>query len=246
MKDEYFSIENEPAYDSDGFEADPAEAKVKPIVSKPDEMAEIFGSVENEPAITAEDHAGHLGEWIEKKKGECSIAGNLFIAFLVPLIAGPMAVMGAVFAGQKGLYGLLYVIVCAPVIEEFLKQGGMIYLLEKKPYRVFASWQFVFSAMIAALIFSAIENVLYVGFYVDPSTLKSPTIFAEFRWVVCTAVHVACSMIASLGMIRVWKKQLSDGKPADLSVAYPYFAIAMCVHGAYNLFAFSLEKLFTK
>ena len=245
MKDEYFSIENEPAYCSDCGQPDPYEEKVD-FVSEHDEMAEMFSSVRNEPAISDDDSAGNLSRWIEEKKSQCSIWGNLFIAILVPLIAGPMAVLGAIFAGQRNLYGLLYVVVCAPVVEEFLKQGGMIYLLERKPYRVFAGWQFVFSAVLAALIFSVIENLLYINVYVNPALLKDPASFAEFRWTVCTSLHIACAMIASMGMIRVWKKQLADGKPADLSAAYPYFTVAICVHGVYNLFAFSLEKLIMK
>ena len=138
----------------------------------------------------------------------------------------------------------LYIVVFAPLIEEFLKQSGMIYLLERKPYRVFAAWQFVFSALVSALVFATIENLLYIHVYVHPAAIARPEVFTNFRWTACTAVHLACSAIASLGMIRVWKKQLADGRAADLSTAYTYFVIAIVVHGLYNLLAIFLSRLF--
>jgi RsiW-degrading membrane proteinase PrsW (M82 family) len=122
----------------------------------------------------------------------------------------------------------------------------MIYLLERKPYRIFAAWQFIFSALISAFIFATIENLLYIHFYIHPATVVSPEIFAHFRWTVCTGVHMVCSAIASVGMIRVWKKQLTDGKVADMSVAFRYFAIAISVHGVYNLVAIFLNRFFLK
>ncbi|MHC4476525.1 MAG: PrsW family glutamic-type intramembrane protease [Planctomycetota bacterium] len=214
--------------------------------AKQSELASIRDSVRNEPAITSKEDQPYLGDWIEQKRAQCSVPGNLGVVFLAAILAGPFAILGAFMAARDVWYGVLYVVVFGPVLEELLKQSGMIYLLEEKPYRVFAAWQFVFSALVAALVFATIENLLYINVYIHPATLKAPEVFAGFRWTVCTAVHLFCSAIASLGMIRVWKKQLRDGKPADLSVAFAYFAVAMAVHGAYNLTALFLNKYFLK
>jgi RsiW-degrading membrane proteinase PrsW (M82 family) len=140
-------------------------------------------------------------------------------------------------ASNRGWYGILYIVIVAPVIEELLKQSGMIYLLEKKPYRVFAAWQFVFSALLSALVFATIENLLYINVYARSADLISHEAFAYFRWTVCTALHMGCSAIASMGMIHVWKKH-------DLSVAFSYFVVAMAVHGCYNFVAIFFDKLF--
>ena len=59
----------------------------------------------------------------------------------------------------------LYLIVFGPVIEELAKQSGMTYLLEKKPYRVFAAWQFLFVALLSGLGFAVIENLVYIYVY---------------------------------------------------------------------------------
>jgi len=244
MEEEYLSARFEPSNRDGGFERDPSEMSAGKGDAKQDEIASIRDSVFNEPAVTTRGDELHLGRWIEQKRAECSVAGNLGVAFLAAILGGPFALLGAVMAGNQGWYGLLYIVVFAPVIEEFLKQSGMIYLLERKPYRVFAAWQFVFSALISAFVFATIENLLYVNVYVYPVNVANAEVFAQFRWTACTAVHLACSAIASLGMIRVWKKQLLDGKGADLSAAFPYFAAAIVVHGSYNLAAIFLSRLF--
>lgn len=246
MKEEYLSAKFEPTRREGGFKADPAEKKAARVNAKQDEIASIRDSVFNEPAITSKKDELLLGKWIEQKRAQCSAAGNLSVAFLAAILGGPFAVLGAFMAAKEGWYGVLYMVVFAPVLEELLKQSGMIYLLEKKPYRVFAGWQFVFSALVAAFVFATIENALYLNVYTAPAMLKNPKIFAGFRWTVCTAVHMFCSAIASLGMIRVWKKQLRDGKAADLNTAFAYFAIAMAIHGAYNLTALFLNRYFLK
>lgn len=244
MKEEYLSARFEPANRDEGFELDPSEKTAEQPDGKQDEIDSIRDSVFNEPALTLNEQGPYLGSWIERKRAECSMAGNLGVAFLAAILGGPFAILGVVMAGARGWYGLLYIVVFAPVVEEFLKQSGMIYLMERKPYRVFAAWQFVFSALVSAFVFATIENLLYVNVYVLPAGVKNPELFAQFRWTICTAVHLACSTIASFGMIRVWKKQLLDGRGADLSVAFPYFAVAIAVHGSYNLAAIFLEKLF--
>ena len=81
----------------------------------------------NEPAITGDQKGVYLGKWIEQKREKCSMAGNLSIVFLAAIIGGPFAVLGAFMASNRGWYGILYIVIVAPVIEELLKQSGMIW-----------------------------------------------------------------------------------------------------------------------
>ena len=246
MKKEYFSAKFEPMRRGGKFAKDPAETRVPMFNGKQDEIASIRDSVFNEPAVTSRKDELYLGKWIEQKRAQCSVAGNLGVTVLAAILAGPFAILGGFMAAREGWYGVLYMVVFAPVLEELLKQSGMIYLLEQKPYRVFAGWQFVFSAFISAFVFASIENFLYLNVYIHSATVKNPQMFAIFRWTVCTGVHILCSAIASLGMIRIWKKQLRDGKAADLNVAFAYFAVAMAIHGAYNLTLLFLNRYFLK
>lgn len=232
---DYFDVNAEPSGFEGRFEGDPTERRVPFLDGTQDEIATVRDSVLNEPAYGGSRTQQGLSEWIRQKRAKCTLTGNLGITLAAALAGGPFAVLGAFMTGRQTIYAVLYAVLFAPVIEELLKQSGMIYLLEKKPYRLFSGWQFVLAAVISAAVFAAIENLMYIHVYVNPMTLSNPAAFARFRWTVCTALHVTCSVIASLGLIRVWKRQLADGRTADLAYGFVPFAAAMGLHGLYNL-----------
>lgn len=234
---DYFDVNAEPSVFHGQFQPDPCEQKIPPIDGTEDEVSTIRDSVLNEPAFTGKLEQTELGQWILKKRENCSIAGDWGITMIAALAAGPFAVIGAFMSGGQGLTQSIYVILFGPVIEELLKQSGMIYLLEKKPYRICTSAQFIVAALVAAFIFSAIENLIYIYIYFPKSHIENPEQFALFRWIVCTSLHLTCSCIASFGLIRVWKMQLADGRAADLSKGFWYFFAAIMLHGLYNLWA---------
>lgn len=234
-KKDYFDINAEPANFDGAFSPDPCEQRIPAIDGREDEISTVRDSVLNEPAFTGGLKQAHLGQWLAEKRAQCTLSGNLTVTLIAALVAGLFAVAGALMTGRQTIFSLLYMILFAPVIEELLKQSGMIYLLEKKPYRIFSAAQFVVAAIISALIFSAIENLLYTHLYAADPSIENPQAFASFRWKYCTLLHVSCSVIASFGLIRVWKKQLADGRAADLAHGFWLFAAAMAVHGAYNL-----------
>jgi RsiW-degrading membrane proteinase PrsW (M82 family) len=235
--DNYFDINSEPSQFEGQFQPDPSEQSVPVIDGQEDEISTVRDSVLNEPAFTGRLKQAELGVWLSQKRNQCTFWGNSMVTLAAALIAGPFAVMGAFMAGRQTWFQILYLIIFAPVIEELLKQSGMIYLLEKKPYRIFSTWQFIVAAVISAGVFAAIENLLYIYFYSNGRTFHSFSDFCCFRWAVCTSLHMMCSVIASLGLVRVWKKQLADGRAADLSFGFHYFIAAMAVHGIYNLSA---------
>ncbi|MBN1818685.1 MAG: PrsW family intramembrane metalloprotease [Sedimentisphaerales bacterium] len=238
-----FSTEFEPALHGDSFKADPAEQRIKPLDGRQGEMETVRDSVYSEPAVAGPDAEANLAEWIARKREQCSRGGNLAFLLLAALLSGPFAVVGAFLNGRYSIYGLGYAVLFAPIIEELLKQSGMVYVLERQPYRIVAPWQFITSAVIAALVFASIENVLYTFVYVGPEDVRSWTFFLWFRWTVPTTMHITASVIASLGLVRVWRKQLADGKMADLSAAFPHFVAAMVLHGGYNFVAIPLSIL---
>ena len=244
MKDEYLSAEFEPAHQHGPFKPDPAEYTADPTGGPQDTIDAIRDSALNEPAFAGTGQQTELARWIADKRAGCSTAGNLSVALLAALLGGPFAIFGAMFTGTGTWYASLYAVLFAPIIEELLKQSGMIYLLERRPYRIFAKWQFVFSALLSAMVFATLENLLYLRVYVRPEALANPELFVRWRWIVCTSVHLICSVIASCGMIHVWTKQQADGKPADLSAAFPWFVAAIAIHGSYNFVAIFLDPFF--
>lgn len=237
MKDKYFSTDQEPALNGGRSNPDPAEKRAPPTDSRSTNLEALRDSVANEPALPDRSDPTQWSNWLQYKRSRCGMLGNLSVTFLAAVLGGPFAIVGAIMAGQSGAAALVYVIVAGPVIEEILKQSGMTYLLEKKPYRIFASWQFLVAGIVSGLVFSVIENFAYIGvssWQLEPEEVRR---LAAFRWAACTPLHVVCSAIASLGLIRVWKKLLADGRHADLAAAFPFFATAMVIHGLYNLFA---------
>ena len=244
MNDEYFSIDNEPALSGGRFKPDPAERKAAPLGSAPSELEAIRDGVTSEPALPEYRDPSRWPQWLARKRSQCTLTGNLGFTLAAALLGGPFAILGALLTTQQGIGQFIYPIVFAPVVEELLKQSGMIYLLEKKPYRVFASWQFVFAALVSALTFASIENLVYIQSHLLHAGAHAIAQVSHFRWTVCTSVHVVCAIIASGGMIRVWRRQLRQARPAKLSDAFGFFAAAMILHGAYNTWAIFLGPQF--
>jgi len=241
MDEKHFSVEHEPALGAGRFELDPSELGAAPTDRPPEQFEALRDSVANEPALPQHDDPDQWKRWLAAKRRDCTLSGNLAVTALAAVLSGPFAVLGALMTGRPTISGYVYAVVFAPVIEELLKQSGMTYVLEKKPYRVFAAWQFVLAAVISGVMFGAIENLVYVHYYASMAGVKDIATLAAFRWAVCTPLHVGCAVIASLGLVRVWKRQMQAGRPADLSAAFPCFAAAMVIHGLYNLGAVFMQ-----
>ena len=240
-KEKYFSADHEPALGDGDFPADPSERRVRAADRRPGEIETLRDSIAAEPALALHADPQAWRRWLEEKRSRSTTAGNLAVTLLAAMLGGPLAVVGALMAGRQGAIGVVYAIVFGPVVEELLKQCGMMYLLEKKPYRLFTAWQFVFAALAAALVFATIENLVYIHVYFPISCIEDVEAAAAFRWVYCTLLHVVCAAVASLGLVRVWRRQLQDGRPAELAAAFPFFATAMVIHGVYNLAAMFVE-----
>lgn len=244
MKHEHVSAHHEPALSGTHFETDPAEDRAENPMPEREEIDRLRDSIANEPWQQGAVDGPTFGEWLVRKRDEVSRAGSLWFTLLAALIGGPFAILGAFLAGQQGAVQIVYIVIMGPITEELLKQSGMIYMLERKPYRVFSAGQIVFAGALSALIFATVENLMYIHVYTYFTHLEHPAQFAQFRWTVCTALHVGCSIIASLGLIRVWRRTTERGEPADLAYAFPLFATAMVLHGVYNVTALFFDDLF--
>jgi len=236
MKKRYLSVDHEPALAGGSeFRGDPSEHTAEPTGPATDELGVLRDSIAVEPALPHRRSTLPWQTWMEERRGRCTMIGNVSVTLLAALVGGPFAIAGAMFSAGQGFGATVYVIIFAPVAEELLKQSGMTYVLEKQPYRIFSPLQFVFAAVLSGAVFASIENAVYLGQCAAAG--GDVARLAAFRLPVCTTVHVVCAAVASLGLVRAWRRHLTHQRPAELADAFPYFLAAMILHGGYNTWA---------
>ncbi len=244
-------IGEEPHLRGGSFEADPSEAQAKENlrVGKFDRdpiEQRVEHGVWDEPSLSSElagdkpKGAATFRSWIERGRARTGFFRSWTVTALVAAVAGPFAILGA-FMGQNAAggsaIGILVLVVFAPVIEETMKIAAAAYVVEKRPWLFTSSTQIIICCLAGGFIFAAIENLLYLHVYVpDP-----PEWLPRWRWTVCVALHMGCSLIAGMGLVRIWRGVWGNMSRAKLSLGYPYVLVAVIIHGTYNGFAFLLN-----
>jgi len=236
-------IENEPHLQQRYFEPDPTEEKTNRRLRREHERATDADAVEHtvwsEPALSA-DLAGQpdaeqvtYARWLATKIQQTTWLESLSAMMLVALAAGPWAVVSALSLGgaSGSIFAILMYTVFGPVTEEVVKVATALWVVEKRPYWFRSLWQIFFCAACGGLAFAAIENLLYIYVYVPD---HSPE-FVQFRWTVCVFLHVSCSLVAGVGLARIWDNAIRNLHPPRLAMGVPWFVIAMVGHGLYNL-----------
>ena len=154
--------------------------------------------------------------------------------FWLCVASGAFAVICALAKGVLGL-GILAVCVGAPVIEEMAKVVLPMMWLEKAPWRFRSAGTIVLACLASALVFATIENLLYFHVYIPEDRCDSGIIW--FRLIVCTSVHVICTMISAFGLTCAWREARDGACGFCSAAATPYLVVAMVMHGVYNVFA---------
>ena|GEM_PF-2691563 len=195
-----------------------------------DEYAKIRPAFENSPQLWR--------DWMRRQASKCSIADNWTVTFVAAFIGGllsiPLALMVSLNAGFSFGFGIIGMVLFAPLIEEPCKQAGNLWLQIRRPYQIISPLQFLLIAIISGLIFATIENGIYF-FRFSMLELSNIDNMMAFRWKYCTLLHVVASCLASLGMIRAWKKSLVQRRPSRFRDAIGWYVVAMVLHGSYNL-----------
>ena len=84
--------------------------------------------------------------------------------------------------------------------------------------------------MAGGLIFAAVENVMYLNYLIP----KPSADIIQWRWTVCTALHMGCSLVAGFGLIRIWRRTMANQTRPQLALGSPLFCTAIVLHGLYN------------
>ena len=218
----------------------------------------MAAGIEDEPALWGTPHAGAAGEdpigdepalselpeavsdksrrdvvvremWADETHA-IGVAHFLWLC----VASGAFAVICALAKGVLGL-GILAVCVGAPVIEEMAKVVLPMMWLEKAPWRFRSAWTIVLACLASALVFATIENLLYFHVYIPEDKCESGIIW--FRLIVCTSVHVICTITSAFGLARAWREARDGACGFYSSAVTPYLVVAMVMHGVYNVFA---------
>lgn len=163
------------------------------------------------------------------------------VCVFLAVVGGIWAIAGTfVSASVASIFPILSVVVIGPSIEEVMKITAVAVVLERRPYLFPHALVLVAAVAASALTFAVVENLLYIRVYVDEPTPA----FVRWRWTVCTAMHVGATLIAGLGLRRMWQNSRKAFTKPVMADAFPYIVAAAVFHGGYNLFAFLYEGVF--
>ncbi|MEX2315967.1 MAG: PrsW family glutamic-type intramembrane protease [Pirellulales bacterium] len=235
------SIENEPYFGGNAGASDPSEERAERVLraesARDSRNAAPDHTVWDEPTLSTE-LAGEAApeqvtyaRWIERNLAETSLAASWFTTLLVALAAGPWGVLGALFGGvEGGTAGFAAYTIIGPVTEEIMKIAAALWVIERKPYLFKSMLQIFLCAAAGGAAFGVIENLMYLNVYVPSPSAD----FAHWRWTVCTSLHVNCSFIAGVGLVRIWDNAIRNRHRPQLALGVPWFVLAMAGHGMYN------------
>lgn len=179
--------------------------------------------------------AESYGQWLARRRGEVSLPRSLWAIAVASLVGGPLAILGSFM--QTPQSGWLMIVVFGPTVEEVMKIAAISWLVEVRPYLLRSRGQIYFVALTSGLFFAVIENVVYLNIYISSPTLE----IIVWRWVGCTALHIGCCLIASVGLVRTWRRTIDEGRSPRLSTAFRFLVAAIIVHGTYNGTVLGLE-----
>jgi len=229
------------------FQGDPSEQKAAELLARERAKATRTDAIEHtvwSEAALSVDLAGTPGEdqltysgWLAEKIQETSFLKSWWLTLLIALAAGPWGVLGAMAGSGSSSFGVLMVTVFGPVAEEVTKVAAALWIVEKRPFLFRSFGQILICAACGGLAFAAIENVIYTQVYFPHHTAD----FSRFRWTVCVALHMGCSSIAGIGLVRIWLATMRDLSPPRLALGIPWFVAAMVIHGLYNFTAMLAE-----
>ncbi len=232
-------------------EADADEIGMEPVRAL-DSIGTGFAEAEDhlhalgdEPALSGEvlanvDALGY-GDYVALRTSETKWWMRYGGVILAAVVSGPFAILGVVLSAfmGSGHSWIAFASLClfGPLVEEMLKLGGALYLTEQRPWLLPGAWCVPVIAVISALEFAVIENLLYLYVYFPNAGAD----LVVWRWTVCVAWHVGCSLIGSVGIMLVARRARQTGKPPRISIATPYFIVAVLIHGSYNGLMYFLE-----
>lgn len=190
----------------------------------------------DEPGVAAPAGTTTYRDHLEASLHRTSVSTTWLMTLVAALAAGPWAILAAIFGSGADTLGFAIVVV-GPLCEEIAKVAIAFLIVERWPWLFRWRIQVVVAAIAGGLVFAVIENLLYLNVYIPN---PEPWII-EWRWTVCVALHTGCSLIAGIGIARVWSACWLTHQYPNGNLAIPFIVVAAVIHGTYNFLALSSE-----
>lgn len=234
------SVEFEPHLQPRGTSGDPS---LSPLAEPPHHLPAVdlvehgvwdepglSPELAGEPDATQSTYARYVATQIAKT----SWLKSWCITLAIVILGGPLGILGALttsaeLGAASGPQWVMMALV-APVTEEITKIAAALWVVEKRPFWFKSMWQILLAALAGGALFGVIENLIYLHIYIP----DAPASLARWRWTVCVGLHMTCSFVAGVGLVRIWDNALREQHPPILGLGMPWFVIAMAGHGIYN------------
>ena len=167
-------------------------------------------------------------KWYRGKAAQTTSALTWGVTLAVALSSGIFAILGALLLQLDFSNHVLLTVVAAPITEEIMKIALVVWVCEKRPWLFRSPTQILICGLASALVFAAIENVLYLSLGDATSSLVA------WRWTVCVLLHATCTLIATIGVVKIWTEFQRQQRMPQLAHAAPWIVAAMILHGLYN------------
>ncbi|MBX3419234.1 MAG: PrsW family intramembrane metalloprotease [Pirellulaceae bacterium] len=158
------------------------------------------------------------------------------VTMAILVLAGPLAILGALFNWFGG-NAWLAIVVMGPTVEEVFKIALPLWVIEKRPWLFSSGIQILICCFGAGLMFAAIENLLYLNVYIPNPSER----LVFWRWTVCVALHTGCSLVAGVGLLQVRSRMLKRERQPQLIDGSNWIIAAIVIHGTYNAFAILID-----
>ena len=162
---------------------------------------------------------------------------------LAAVVGGPFAIAVAFVQNTIAAMaiGILAMVVVAPAVEEVLKVAVLAILIERRPYLLTGAVRIRVSAWTSAVIFASLENFYYLELAPGIQHYTVTETLVQWRWIACLSMHVLATAIVAEGLVRIWRRTVTELRPPRLEKVLPWLIAAIVLHGVFNGVALTLE-----
>jgi hypothetical protein len=175
------------------------------------------------------------GKW-EERAGRSGL--GLAAALVAVGAVGAVVSSGLLWFANIG-NNLLGLAVIAPIMDEVMKIAVLAAVVERRPYLFASAGRIIAIATVTAVVFATIENALVLLVYTP-----APTKFViAWRVVVCTGVHVGCTLLAARALADAWRRTRSELREPSLDGFTRLLILAIVIHAGYNVAMYALRLM---